>query len=213
MQHQVIPLFALPVTRLTLDHTGIGQFFDDVVKTSQGRSNIDGTTKYKTPLQHYHNEANVFELYEQLQDLGDRVLDAARFVYRDVMNHESDLRVTNAWFNECGVGGRQYMHNHCNSVLSGTLYLRVDENSYLQYQTPYGMNDFGNLLLDEPNTKRPNRFGYGHHFNTVTIPVKSGECLFWPSHLRHGYTENLTPGRLTLSFNFLPTEFNCVYKG
>lgn len=129
------------------------------------------------------------------------------------MNHDSDLRVTNAWFNECDVGGRQYMHNHCNSVISGTLYLRVDENSYLQFQTPYRMNDFGNLLLDEPNTKRSNRFGYGHHFSTVTVPVKGGDCLFWPSHLRHGYSENLTPGRLTLSINFLPKEFNCVYKG
>ena len=213
MRHQLIPMFALPVTRIQLDQGNATQFFDDVVKTSQGRSNIDGTSTYKTPLLHYHNESNVFNIYDELHDVGDRILEAAQFVYRDVMNHDSDLRVTNAWFNECAVGGRQYMHNHCNSVVSGTLYLRVDENSYIQFQTPYGMNDFGNMLLDEPNTKRPNRFGYGHHFSTVTVPGKSGDCLFWPSHLRHGYTENLTPGRLTLSFNFLPTEFNCVYNG
>ena len=213
MRHQIIPLFALPVTRLTVANDGVGKFFDEVIKPAQGRTNTDGTDTYKTPLVHYHNEANVFEIYDELKDLGDRIIESANFVYRDVMNHDTELRVTNAWFNECGVGGRQFMHNHCNSVISGTLYLRVDENSYIQFQTPYGMNDFGNMLLDEANMKRPNRFGYGHHFNIATVPVNSGDCLFWPSHLRHGYSENLTPGRLTLSFNFLPTEFNCMYNG
>jgi uncharacterized protein (TIGR02466 family) len=213
MRHQVIPLFALPVTRLSLDHSGVGRFFDEVIKPSVGRNNTDGTGAYKTPLVHYHNEANVFDLYDELSELGDRILSAAQFVYRDVMNHDSELRITNAWFNECEIGGRQFMHNHCNSVISGTLYLRVDENSYIQFQTPFGMNDYGNMLLDEANTRRPNRFGYGHHFSIATVTVKPGDCLFWPSHLRHGYAENLTPGRLTLSVNFLPKTFNCVYSG
>lgn len=212
MDHQTFPLFALPLTRIDIDCDGIPEVFDTVVKPSKGKSNTDGTTAYETPLTHYHNDQNVFDIYDELKDLGDRLLKAANFVYQDVMNHDSELRITNAWFNECGVGGRQFMHNHCNSVLSGTLYLRADEHSYLQFQTPYGLNDFGNLLLDEPNTKRPNRFGYGHHFGVATYKVATGACLFWPSHLRHGYAENLTPGRLTLSFNLLPTTFNNVYK-
>ena len=212
MDHQTFPLFALPLTRINIDCDGIGKIFDTVVKPSKGRSNTDGTTAYETPLTHYHNDQNVFDIYDELKDLGDRILNAANFVYQDVMNHDTELRITNAWFNECGVGGRQFMHNHCNSVISGTLYLRADEHSYLQFQTPYGLNDFGNLLLDEPNTKRPNRFGYGHHFGVATYKVATGACLFWPSHLRHGYAENLTPGRLTLSFNLLPTTFNNVYK-
>ncbi|MDH3748092.1 MAG: putative 2OG-Fe(II) oxygenase [Gammaproteobacteria bacterium] len=212
MKHQTIPLFALPVTRIDVDCDGIAEFFDSVVKPSKGRSNTDGTTGYATPLIHYHNDQNVFDIYDELKDFGDRILEASNFVYRNVMNHDTELRITNAWFNECDVGGRQYMHNHCNSAISGTIYLRTDQHSYLQFHSPYGMNDFGNLLLDEPNTKRPNQFGYSHHFKIVTYKVEDGACLFWPSHLRHGYTENLTPQRLSLSFNFLPTTFNCVYK-
>ena len=212
MKHQTFPLFALPLTRVDLDCDGIAEFFDRVVKPTKGRKNTDGTSNYATPLTHYHNDENVFEIYDELKDLGSRILGAANFVYRDVMNHETQLRVTNAWFNECQVGGRQLMHNHCNSVISGTIYLRTDERSHLQFQSPYGLNDFGNLLLDEPNTTRPNRFGYRHHFKFVTYKVERGACLFWPSHLRHGYSENHTPGRLSLSFNFLPTTFNCVYK-
>lgn len=212
MKHQTFPLFALPLTRIDIECDGTVEFFDSVVKPSKGRSNTDGTTGYRTPLIHYHNDQNVFEIYGELKDLGDRILKAANFVYHEVMNHDTELRISNAWFNECGAGGRQYMHNHCNSTISGTLYLRTDEKSYIQFHSPYGMNDFGNLLLDEPNINRPNRFGYSNHFKIVTYKVEAGACLFWPAHLRHGYDENRTPGRLSLSFNLLPTTFNCVYK-
>ena len=212
MKHHTLALFALPVTRVDIDHEGICEFFDTVVKPRGGRSNTDGTTTFRQRLTHYHNDENVFEIYDQLRDLNNRILEAANFVYHDVMNHDSKLRLTNAWFNECDVGARQYMHNHCNSVISGTLYLRADENSYLQFKSPYGTNEFGNMLLDEPNTRRPNRFGYPHHFRTMTYKVYSGACLFWPSHVMHGYDENKTPRRLSLSFNLLPETFNCVYK-
>ena len=212
MKHHLLPLFALPLTRIDMDCDGIAEFFDTVVKPSIGKRNTDGTTGYGTPLTNYHNDQNVFEIYDELKDLSDRILEAANFVYQEVMNHDNELRITNAWFNECEVGGRQFMHNHCNSVISGTIYLRTDDLSHVQFQTPYGLNDFGNLLLDEANTKRPNRFGYGHHYSTVTYKVDRGACLFWPSHLRHGYAENHTPARLSLSFNLLPTTFNCVYK-
>ena len=212
MQHHVLPLFALPATRIDLNFRGIPEFFDSVVKPSQGKANTDGTSSYATELTHYHNDQNVFEIYSELQDLGKRIEAAANFVYYHVMNHDTELRVTNAWFNECAAGGRQFMHNHSNSVLSGTMYLRTDQQSHLQFQSPFGLNDFGNLLLDEPNSKRPNKFGYGYQYKTMTYKVEAGICLFWPSHLRHGYTQNTTLNRLSLSFNLWPTTFNNVYK-
>ena len=64
MKHKLIPLFALPVTAVPIDQGDTATFFDDVVKPSKGRSNTDGTERYKTPLVHYHNEANVFEIHD-----------------------------------------------------------------------------------------------------------------------------------------------------
>jgi uncharacterized protein (TIGR02466 family) len=212
MKHATLPLFAIPVTHVEIDCDGIAEFFDTVVKQSKGRSNTDGTPGYRTPLVSYPRERNAFEAYAELKGLRERLLAAANFVYQEVLNHDTELRITNAWFNECEVGGRQLMHNHCNSVLSGTLYLRADQHSYLQFQSPYGLNDFGNLLLDEPNIRRPNKFGYTHHFPVASYKVSPGVCLLWPSHLRHGYDENRTPGRLSLSFNLLPATFNCLYR-
>ena len=82
MKHHTLPLFASPVTQLEIDLQGVTSFFDTLIKPSQGRRNSDGTENYRTALLHYHNDQNVFEIYEELKDLGERILTAANFVYR-----------------------------------------------------------------------------------------------------------------------------------
>ena len=211
MNHQTIGLFASPVTRIDMEIDGVAKFFDTVIKVNGGESNQDRGFG-DTGLVHYHNTENVFKVYNELKDLGDRIIDAANFVYTQVMNHKSDLFITNAWFNECSVGSSQFMHTHSNSVLSGTLYLRTDENTYIQFQSPFGTNDFSNCLDDNPDTFRENKFGYHYHFHHCNMVVENGVCLFWPSYMKHGYHNNQTPNRLSLSFNLMPKSFNNLYN-
>ena len=54
------------------------------------------------------------------------------------------------------------------------------------------------LIRTEPNTV----------FNSdeVTISPAPGTLLLWPSQLVHGYSGNALDGRLSLSFNLLPTQ-------
>jgi len=210
MNHQTIGLFAQPVTRIDLDIDGVAKFFDTVVKSNGGSTNIDGGYGDQG-LVHYHNTENVFKVYDELAELGDRITEAANFVYTEVMNCQSDLFITNAWFNECEIGSSQFMHNHCNSVLSGTLYLRTDENTDIQFQRP-GSSEVQNILEDSPDTDRDNKYGYNFHFPTCTFNVGNGVCLFWPSYMKHGYHNNQTPNRLSLSFNLMPKSFNNLYN-
>jgi uncharacterized protein (TIGR02466 family) len=211
MNHKTVGLFAQPVTRIDLDVNGVANFFDTVVKSSGGETNQDRGFG-DTGLVHYHNETNVFKLYDELKDLGNEILDAANFVYQDVMNHTSKLFFTNAWFNECSVGSSQFMHTHGNSVLSGTLYIRTDENTNIQFQTPFGASEVSNTLEDTPDTDRRNKFGYVYHFHHCNFNVRDGVCLFWPSYMKHGYHNNQTPNRLSLSFNLMPESFNSMYN-
>lgn len=210
MNHQTIGLFAQPVTRVDLDIDGVAKFFDTVVKSNGGSTNIDGGYGDQG-LVHYHNKQNVFKVYDELAELGDRITEAANFVYTEVMNCQSDLFITNAWFNECSVGSSQFMHTHGNSVLSGTLYLRTDENTDIQFQRP-GSSEVQNILEDSPDTDRDNKYGYNFHFPTCTFNVGNGVCLFWPSYMKHGYHNNQTPNRLSLSFNLMPKSFNSMYN-
>ena len=211
MNHQTIGLFASPVTRIDIDVNGVAKFFDTVIKDNGGKSNQDRWFG-DNGLVHYHNHENVFNLYDELADLGNEILNAANFVYKDVMNHDSDLFITNAWFNECQVGSSQFMHTHGNSVLSGTLYIRTDENTYIDFQTPYGMSEVANTLSDDPNMDKDNKYGYIYHFQHCNITVGNGVCLFWPSYMKHGYHNNQTPNRLSLSFNLMPKSFNSMYN-
>jgi len=211
MKHQTIGLFAQPLTRINVNVNGVAEFFDSVIKVDGGKSNQDRHVG-DSGLVHYHNDTNVFRLYDQLADLESEILKGANFVYKDVMNCDSELGITNAWFNECAMGSSQFMHNHCNAVLCGTVYIRTDENTFIQFQNPFGISETVCNLSDVANTERDNPYGYHFHFPQVTVNVGNGNCLFWPSYLKHGYSGNTTPGRLSLSFNLMPRSFSGLYN-
>lgn len=211
MKHDTVPLFSQPVTKVDINIDGIAEFFDEVVKPTQGEINRNRTQQEES-LIHYHNDDNVFNIYSELNELRDSILEASNFAYQRVMNYDGKLNITNAWFNLCDVGGSQFMHNHCNSVISGTLYLRTDINTNIQFLTPFRSGETSNSLVDRPNLSRENEYGYSFHYDMCTITVGNGTCLFWPSYLKHGYINNQTPNRLSLSFNFMVESFNNTYN-
>jgi len=210
VKHQILDLFPTPLVRMDINVNGVAEFFDKTIKPNQGQSNNDDWVG-DPGLVHYHNNNNVFELYDELKGLGDDILNAANFVYKDVLNYQSSLRFTNAWFNECAVGSYQFMHNHCNSMISGTIYLRTDENTAIQFRSPYGGTEVACTISDIPSSDQ-NKYNYNYHLNIVNCSVGNGVCLFWPSYLYHGYSPNLTPNRLSLSFNLMPESFNAMYN-
>lgn len=213
MSHDVVGLFAQPLTRVNINIDGVVDIFNNSIRNSCiGKSNQFTGGFGSNGLIHYHNDDNVFNLYKELKDLREEILDKSNFVYQRVMNYSGELVITNAWFNECEIGSSQLMHNHTNSVMSGTLYLRTDENTYLQFESPYGYSGFSNCLTDNPDMEKKNEYGYSFHHSMCKVLVSDGVCLFWPSYLKHGYSNNKTPNRLSLSFNLIPSSFNSLYK-
>lgn len=212
MKHVIAGLFPQPITKLECNVEGICDFFDAAVKNN---GEVVAANFYfgggSSRLLHYHNDSNVFGIYPELKNLHDEILEKSNFVYQKILNHESDLFITNAWFNECQVGGNQKPHNHTNSVLSGTVYLRTDENTSVNFYSPYGYANTCNTLTNDP-TDAPNEYGYNFHHKTVTLNVNSGDCLFWESFMKHGYKDNKTPNRLSLSFNLMSNTFRNLYK-
>ena len=210
MEHQICNLYCQPVTLVRVGVDGVADFFDSEIKKKQPQPLSN--TETNTNLYNYHNDSNVFELYDELKPLGDEILKACNFVYQEILNHDSDLRITNAWFNECGINGGQALHNHVNSVLSGTVYLRTDENTQIEFLNRHIVSNVTNQIIDEPNQLKENSYGYYYHKKYATFSVREGDCMIWESYLRHGYTNNKTPNRLSLSFNLFPNNLNCLYK-
>ena len=205
MKWSSIGLFPNPLIKVDVagcESTKI--FFHDVVAKDN---------RATAKLRHFHSGENVFTLYPELIDLKLRIEEAGCFVYQQLLNHRVDggMSISSAWFNICQPGGTQVAHSHSNCMLSGTYYLHTDEASEIEFYHPLSATSMHPELFDEPDN-RENAFDLNFHKQRVAVPVMAGDCLFWPSQLRHGYQNNRTPDRLSLSFNMMPTKFNATYQ-
>lgn len=164
-------------------------------------------------LSHYHSFENVFDIYDELNQVRENIEESATFAYQKLLNYKKSgpMKITSAWFNLCQIGASQNKHSHANSLISGTLYLHADKHSEIVFHHPLSTDSLHPELYDEPDLSR-NEFGLKYHFKETAVAVSSGDCLFWPSQLRHGYSNNKTPNRLTLSFNLMPTRLNTTYQ-
>ena len=198
-------LFPTPLIKIDLqDNEKAKRFFYEVVAVSEN---------LPAGLTHYHSGENVFDLYSELVWLKVNLLEAGRFAYQELLNHKrfGSMTITNAWFNLCEVGGSQLAHTHANNLLSGTYYLNTDADSEIEFHHPLSTSALHPELFDEPDG-RVNTHGLCYHKRKVGVSVASGDCLFWPSQIKHGYTNNRTPERLSLSFNMMPTILNTTYQ-
>jgi len=208
MKWEAAELFSTPVIKVTMTNMeALVHFFHETVK---GQTNI---RDQQGGLSHYHSRSNVLKHYPELSDLKNRIEKAGSFVYQDLFNFQDSgqLYTTNAWFNLCELGASQPAHNHTNSLLCGTLYLTADDHSELRFYHPQNNASYHAELFDSPSSK-PNSHGLRFHRREAKIPVRSGDCLFWPAWLKHGYQNNQTPDRLSLSFNMMPDKLNVDYQ-
>lgn len=100
--------------------------------------------------------------------------------------------ITNSWFNIQNPGSTLHRHNHVggNTVISGALYINIEENS-----SP--------LVFENPNpysllTEHAGKYDYTYY----TFKPAIGDLILFPSWLVHSSVEpNTTFNRIVVSFN------------
>lgn len=203
MQWQSLNLFPSPVIKIPINEfeKAKGYFYEHIYQGGD------------SSLSHYFSGDNVFKRHPDLTDVAQAIEQAGSFAYQQLLNYKQSgaMKITGAWLNLCQQGGAQMKHSHANSLLSGTLYLNTDENSEITFYHPLSTDSMHAELHDEPDLSH-NEFGLKYHYREVSVAVRQGDCLFWPSQLRHGYTNNRTQDRLSLSFNLMPSHLNSVYQ-
>ena len=95
-----------------------------------------------------------------------------------------NLMITNSWVNVQGEHSRLSYHNHPDSIYSGAIYLKVDDDS-------------SKIYFENPDSI------YWNYAEPVSVMPVTGMCLMWPSWLKHGsgQTLNKSSERIVLSFN------------
>jgi Putative 2OG-Fe(II) oxygenase len=105
------------------------------------------------------------------------------------------------WVNVLDTGGRQAMHNHANSFISGVAYLTATHpDARTVFMKSPGGTDFAFKNDHAAVTTGP--------YNAdkwISPQPQPGDIVFFPSYLMHAVPANPGERRITLSFNAIPT--------
>jgi len=108
------------------------------------------------------------------------------------------------WVNVLDPGGRQAMHNHANSFVSGIVYLTP---THPDSQTVF-MRSPGGTDFTFKNDHAGSRQGPYNADKWVSPAPSPGDVLLFPSYLLHAVPPNPGPRRITLAFNAIPSRLD-----
>ena len=183
----------------------------------------EGDAKENNRVQQIYQNDRSKKTYHIVNDFFDtsrnaRFLEFKRWLYEEIGEYwlnvlgkyESEMVVTDYWFNISQKDGYQHLHDHCNAAVSGTYYINFNERSHSRFQvaTPHAQTtSFEPILLTE--TVKATDWNQ----QIITINHTEGDLVLFPSWLRHGYAPNSADGRISLSFNVMPKIINSrLYK-
>lgn len=137
---------------------------------------------------------SILEL-ENFIDLKKQLMNELNNFFHNVMNYESDFKITTSWFTKSQNSQSSNYHNHNNSMFSGILYLQTDENS-----GDISFEDFNNRRY-KLNVKEYNIY------NCTEYQIKpiDGLLILFPSEVHHKILKNNSNiVRHSLAFNIIP---------
>lgn len=108
------------------------------------------------------------------------------------------------WVNVLDTGGRQAMHNHANSFISGVVYLTpTHPDSQTVFMKSPGGTDF--CFKNDHAGSTPGEFCADKWISPAPQP---GDLLLFPSYLMHAVPPNPGAQRITLAMNAIPSRLD-----
>ncbi len=155
---------------------------------------FDGQTKLRT--QKFNNillQTEFKEVKEWIQKCAEDFLD-------NVLQMEyEEFFFTESWLNISGRGGYQKVHNHSNSIISGTLYLK-SEKGHPPLEFKKQKMEWGPFISLTEHYKR----GNPNTANTLAFPCTQDTMLVFNSYLYHGHdASKIESERIGLAWNGL----------
>jgi len=108
------------------------------------------------------------------------------------------------WVNVLDTGGRQAMHNHANSFISGVVYLTpTHPEARTVFMKSPGGSEFA-FKNDHAGTAT-NAYSADKWISPAPEP---GDVVLFPSYLMHAVPPNPGTRRMTMAFNAIPTHLD-----
>lgn len=135
-----------------------------------------------------HGQGNIFDVI----DLKNLVLNETN-KFADSFGLIIDNKILHSWFNIQNKNSSLIPHTHPNSIVSGVIYINVNEDSSPLYF--YNPNPF--ISFTNTNSLKESSFDWFY------VEPKIGMMLLFPSWLKHGFKDNKTEKRTVISFNIV----------
>ena len=155
---------------------------------------FDGQTKLRT------QKFNNILLHPEFEEVKAWIQEMAEDFLTHVLQIEyEEFFFTESWINISGKGGYQKVHNHSNSIISGTLYLKSEKGHPPLEFKKQKMEFEPFISLTEHYEK-----GNPNTASTLGFPCTEDSMIIFNSHLYHGHEANkLESERVGLSWNGL----------
>ncbi len=186
-----IPLFP---TGIVQPYTAPKSFMNTLDFSKLTFERFDGQTKLRT------EKFNNILLQPEFQEVKAWIQECAEDFLDNALEMEyEEFFFTESWLNISGKGGYQKVHNHSNSIISGTLYLKSEEGHPPLEFKKQKMEFEPFISLTEHYKK-----GNPNTASTLGFPCTQDTMLIFNSHLYHGHDANkLESERVGLSWNGL----------
>lgn len=146
-----------------------------------------------------------YATYNRLQDFSSTFKELEELIDEHVRKYVTDLnydidsenlKMSDCWVNIMPQGTHHSGHIHPLSVISGTYYVQVPEDSQaIKFEDPRMA-----MLMNTPKKKEDAPI---EHQSFVSIPAKDGDVVLFESYQRHEVPANLSEdARISISFNY-----------
>ena len=186
-----IPLFP---TGIVQPYTAPKSFMNTLDFSKLTFERFDGQTKLRT------QKFNNILLHPEFQEVKAWIQECAEDFLDNALELEyEEFFFTESWLNISGKGGYQKVHNHSNSIISGTLYLKSEEkHPHLEFKKQ--KMEFEPFISLTEHYKK----GNPNTASTLGFPCTQDTMIVFNSHLYHGHDANkLESERVGLSWNGL----------
>lgn len=196
--HEVLGLFPTPFMRVpaALNRElvdGLVQHFSSIASLSNSSSaNLSHTAMLKP--------GDSLLLIETAQRVTPLLADFGALMFGERLGWS----LKEMWVNVLDTGGRQAMHNHANSFISGVVYLTpTHPDSRTVFMKSPGGHDFS-FKHDHADVAT----GPYHADKWISMQPSPGDIVLFPSYLLHAVPPNPGERRITLAFNAIPTHLD-----
>jgi uncharacterized protein (TIGR02466 family) len=148
---------------------------------------------------YFSKNTQILNCYPELKQI---VEDKLNYFVQNIFGEASStLKLTQSWMNVNPKGSFHHKHNHINSIVSGVVYLSVDDESgnFVIYKERQGR-----LLTN--NITKENEFT----FQRYVFKPNNFDMYLFPSNMQHSVEINRSnTDRISISFN---SFYNCILQ-